>query len=489
MVALGGNGAELPVTADGTIATPLPGKLVYGSTLTMVAICFANGLQGGRTASFSQATESLKHSFHIPDVALGALAFTMSTCGAFGAVAIGAVAARMSRVRLLSIMFGLWTVFMTLAALSPSFSVLGFTLSGFVFLFIVMIPTSVTEATDPLALPLISDYWPLNQRAAKISVFNAGAGVGGFLGIALGGVLVDQFGWRGAYAMWIPFGIVGMLLIASRPEPPRGQQDAAFLHELAETAEGAEALADEAAKDEAATAEAGKDAAPIGGALPQQPSKVDRKALVKEILQLRTWRTVTIAIGVSQIMLSALQLWGPAYFKRTFHLSGTEVGALTPLLGAGSFLGIIAGGFVADRLLRRGVLRARIWVSAAGYGGAGIAFLLAFSTRSLAVAAPMLALAATLLTLPTGPSYALMMDATPTRLREEASGVADVIMYINAIGAPIVGGISTLLGDNLRVAMLCISPACLVGAGLFLMARHTYLNDLAGVVSGAASAS
>jgi predicted MFS family arabinose efflux permease len=198
---------------------------------------------------------------------------------------------------------------------------------------------------------------------------------------------------------------------------------------------------------------------------------------------------VAIAIGVSQIMLSALQLWGPAYFKRTFHLSGTKVGVLTPLLGAGSFIGIIAGGFIADRLLRRGVLRARIWVSVVGYGGAGVAFLLAFSTSSLAIAAPMLAIASTLLTLPTGPSYALMMDATPTHLREEASAVADVIMYVNAIGAPIVGGISTLLGDNLRIAMLCVSPACLVGAGLFLRARHTYLADLAGVVTGASEQS
>src|SRR6266851_10207649 len=214
MRALGAKATKAdPATALTVTSTPVPTKLVYGSTLTMVAICFANGLQGGRTASFSQATESLKHSFHVPDIALGGLAFTMSTCGAFGALPIGVRGARMSRVKLLSIMFGLWTVFMTLAMVSSSFSFLGLTFTGFIFLFIVMIPTSVTEATDPLALPLISDYWPLNQRAAKISVFNAGAGIGGFLGIALGGVLVDQFGWRGAYAMWIPLGIVGMLLI------------------------------------------------------------------------------------------------------------------------------------------------------------------------------------------------------------------------------------------------------------------------------------
>ncbi|HSS09674.1 MAG TPA: MFS transporter, partial [Acidimicrobiales bacterium] len=406
----------------------------------------------------------------IPDFALGALTFTMSTGGALGALGIGILANRMPRTRLLAFMFGLWTVLMGLACLSPSFSLFGLTVSGFVLFYLIMIPTSVTEATDPAALPLISDYWPLNQRASKISVFNAGAGVGGVLGITLGGVLVDQFGWRAAFAMWVPLGVVGTIMMASRREPARGLQDAAFLAELEESPEGAEALAEGSRELHA---------------VPPAPT-VTRRELARQILRLRTWRSVAIAMGVSQIMLSALGLWGPAYFKRTFHLSATRAGLLTPVLGVGAFAGTIAGGFVADRLLRRGVLRARIWVSAIGYGGAGLMFLAAFATTSLIVAAPLLAIAGTLLTLPTGPSFALLMDATPTHLREPASAVADVVMYVNAIGAPLVGGLSTLFGDNLRLALLCVSPASLVGAGLFLVARHSYLTDLAIVVTEAA---
>src|SRR5215831_19726463 len=99
--------------------TRVPRVLLYGSGTTMVAICFANGLQGGRAATLSQATESLEHSFHIPDVALGALTFTMATVGAFAALATGILANRMSRTRLLAIMFGLWTAFMGLAAVAP----------------------------------------------------------------------------------------------------------------------------------------------------------------------------------------------------------------------------------------------------------------------------------------------------------------------------------------------------------------------------------
>ncbi len=35
--------------------------------------------------------------------------------------------------------------------------------------------TAPTEATDPAALPLLADWWPAEQRAAKVSVFQAGA--------------------------------------------------------------------------------------------------------------------------------------------------------------------------------------------------------------------------------------------------------------------------------------------------------------------------
>ena len=70
-----------------------------------------------------------------------------------------------------------------------------------------------------------------------------------------------------------------------------------------------------------------------------------------DILRLRTWRSVAIAMGVSQIMISALGLWGPAYFKRTFHMSATKAGLLTPVLGVGAFAGTLGQGQLT--ILRR----------------------------------------------------------------------------------------------------------------------------------------
>jgi MFS family permease len=184
-------------------------------------------------------------------------------------------------------------------------------------------------------------------------------------------------------------------------------------------------------------------------------------------------------------MGSALMNWGVPYFKRTFGLSGTEAAGLTPLLGLGAFAGVLGGGFLADRLLARGMLRARLYVTAFGFAGAGIVLMLAFSTTRLAVAAPLLGVGTGLSTLPIGPQFALMMDVTPAALRSQASAALNVLQASGALGSLLVGGLSTLFGENLRVALLCVSPFYLLGAFIVLAARKTYIEDVALVVAAA----
>ena len=92
----------------------------YGA-MTMVALCFANGLQGGEIQGVSQATESLRHYFHVNDTTLGALQFFCGLTGALGAVWIGTLCTRRARTRVLAVMFLVWTIFMGLTAFSTAF--------------------------------------------------------------------------------------------------------------------------------------------------------------------------------------------------------------------------------------------------------------------------------------------------------------------------------------------------------------------------------
>jgi len=425
--------------------------------LTMVALCFSNALQQGIDQSQSQAIESLKAYFHVSDFQIGLMRVATGPAGAAGALLIARLCRRRARTRVLSGMFVTWSFFMLL--------------TGFVGVFPLFVlfraMTAPTEATDPAALPLLADWWPTEQRAAKVSIFQAGAGVGAIFGIVGSGVLVDRYGWQAAFWMWVPIGLIGALLIRAQREPERGNQDVAFRDTLAEL-EG-DALAEH---EDTALAE---------------PRAAERTGLDawREVFALRTWRRAAIGIGVTQIFLTGLTVWGPSYFKRTFHLTGTDVAGLTPLIGAGAFVGLVAGGFLADRMLRRGVLLARVHVTVWSNAVGGIVLATALLTTRLWVAVPLLFLGTAFTALPAGPSYAMLLDVTPVALRERAAGISNVVMAVSLLGSPLVGGLSTLFNDNLRVALLCVTPLYLVGAALTAMCFRTYGDDLAMVVAEA----
>lgn len=429
---------------------------VGAGALTMVALCFANGLQQGIDQSQSQAIESLKAAFSVSDFQIGLIRVVTGSVGAVGALLIARLCRDRARTTVLAGMFATWAVLMAVTGLAMNFAVF------LVFRGL----TAPTEATDPAALPLVADYWPAEQRAGKVSTFQAGAGVGAFIGLMLSGPLVDAYGWQAAFWMWVPIGAIGALLIGSRREPRRGVQDAAFRDTLAEL-EGETLLTHEFE------------------ALGHRPVAARGWELWRTVFALRSWKRAAFGIGVSQIFLTGIAVWGLSYFKRTFGMSGTEASAIAPIIGIGTFAGLVGGGFLADRLLRRGVLRARVHVSVWGYLAGAVAFAAAFTTTSLWIAAPLLCIGSTLTALPAGPQFAMLLDVTPVALREQASGISNIVMAVAFLGAPLVGGLSTLFHDNLRLALLCTTPLYVVGALLIALCFRTYGDDLAMVVAEA----
>src|SRR5215210_3681755 len=145
----------------------------------MVALCFSNALQQGIDQSQSQAIESLKDAFGVSDFQIGLMRVATGPAGAIGALLIAYLCRNRARTHVLSGMFVMWSVMMFLT---------GFV--GFFPLFVMMRAlTAPTEATDPATMPLLADWWPAEQRAAKVSILQAGAGFGAIVGIVGSGVL------------------------------------------------------------------------------------------------------------------------------------------------------------------------------------------------------------------------------------------------------------------------------------------------------------
>ena len=449
---------------------------VGAGVMTMVALCFANGLQGGMASTFAQATDAIKHSFHINDAVLGIVPFGVGLAGNLGAVPVASFCARYKRVTVLAVMFVLWGVLVTFAGLAPAFGLFGLAGAGFAVFAIFRTASAVFEATDPATYPLISDWWPVDQRARKVSIFNTLSAVGAFAGLAIAGVLVDANLWRLAFVIWLPMALLGAALMRREPEPVRGAMDAGFLGRLEEETEGEEHERVLEIEHEAEHP-------------PEEPEEPVTKIVpaVRAVAAVRSWRLAAIGVAITGFMGSGLMSWGIAYFKRTFHLSGAQAAGLAPVLGVGAFLGVLGGGFLADRLLARGMLRARLNVTALGYAGAGILYLIGFSITTLWIAAPIEALAAGFSSLALGPQYAMLMDVAPAALRPQASAALNVLQASGALGPLMVGGLSTLFGENLRLALLCLSPLYLIGAALLMVAGTTFVADQAAVAADAAA--
>ena len=292
----------------------------------------------------------------------------------------------------------------------------------------------------------------------------------------MAGVLVDHGAWRWAFVLWLPFALVGAVLINGRQEPARGAQDAAYRERLEEETTGSE---------HDLVVEIVEEDAPAVAAVVSTEIAEGRWSVIRAVARLRSWRMAAIGVALTGLIGSGLMNWGLAYFKRTFGLSSTEAAGLAPALGVGAVAGVFGGGFLADWLLKRGMLRARLYVTAFGFASAGVFSILAFSTTRLVVAAPLLSISAGLGALPMGPQYALMMDVTPVPLRSQASAALNVLQATGALGTLVIGVVSSLLGENLRLALLCVSPFYLVGAVVVFAARRSYLEDVALVVAEA----
>jgi MFS family permease len=300
-----------------------------------------------------------------------------------------------------------------------------------------------------------------------MGLYQLGAVVGSIAGAGVAGALMGAAGWRWTFYVWIPVGAAVAIWALLQPEPPRGERDAEFERQLVEAEE-----------------EHGVPTHRLPP--PSRTSDVDYRALeglsaFRELWRSRTFRVGTLAVVVVQMLPIGLGLWAIPFFKRVHHLSAATAGSITGLLAAGTIVGVIGGGMLADRLLERGIINARVWVFLAAAVVSGLAFMPAFAVGSTAAAAALFFVAATFLGITIAPGETMVTDVVVAPLRGRASTIRFSAGALSAAGAAIIGGLSSVLG--LRVALVVFSPVLALGALLALPALRSYGPDIAFVVA------
>ena len=98
-----------------------------------------------------------------------------------------------------------WRVWSMMTALS------GFA-QNFVQLLLARIGVGVGEAgCTPAAHSLIADKVPANRRASALAFYSLGIPIGSLLGMVIGGLVADAYGWRAAFLI---AGLPGLALAA-----------------------------------------------------------------------------------------------------------------------------------------------------------------------------------------------------------------------------------------------------------------------------------
>jgi MFS family permease len=406
----------------------------------VLALLIAVGIVGWVDRNlFGVLLQSIKVEFALSDTVLGLLGGV--AFGVFYAtlgLPVAWLADRYERRSLLAGALALWSAFT--AALSLA--------TGAVSLFVTRVAVGIGEAGGaPPSVSLVADYFPREQRAFALSLLYLYIPCGFVVGYLAGGWLAEHVGWRSAcLVLGLPGVALAVLVRLTLREPPRGRSD-----ELV--------------------------TAPAPALLATLRFFLSRPAL----------RHIPLGGAAHGAGAFAAAIWLPAYFTRTFEVSSTTAGAWLALAyGLGGGLGVLCGGFLADRIVAR--MRDERW-----YALWAVALLLGSVPTTLALylaASPWLAVAALLAWAFLGhaflgPVAALLQNlAGPERRAVAAAFYLFLVNLVSmGLGPLAVGYLSdtftaTLGADALRYALLAIVTATTLLAALhFLLAARALQRD------------
>ncbi|GLY80260.1 hypothetical protein Airi01_085270 [Actinoallomurus iriomotensis] len=410
----------------------------------------------------------LKQSLHLSNTELGSLIAVSSAMGGLAAIPVGILTDRVRRTGLLAVSIAVWSLATVAGGFAGSFAWL---------LPARLVLGAATATAGPTLASLVGDYFPSAERARIYGFILSGELLGAGAGLLVGGNLGRVLGWRSAF--WA-LGLTGIALIVvirrKLPEPARGGHPSGVREGDARPPDPARS----ALRD-------GSVAPDPARLLRRDPARMSIWEVTRYILAIPTNVVLITASAMGYFFYAGLRTFGVVFVERQYHLAQGTLSGLAVLVGAGALAGTLAGGRIADRLIRRGRIDARLTVPAAAFLVSAGLFVPALLTASVAIALPLFTLAAAALAASNPPVDAARLDVVPFRLWGRAESVRTVLRMAAESIAPVTFGfladlLSTgkaLSATGLRWAFLITLVPLVVSAGILLLGRRTYPRDVA----------
>jgi len=391
-------------------------------------VCFFN--YADRQAIYS-VFPLLKSEMGLTDVQLGIVGASFMWVYAAAAPLAGMIGDRFARKNVIIGGLIFWSAITVVTALSTRYSELvlcrGLEGLGEAFYF-------------PASMSMLSDYHGRDTRSRAMAIHQSSVYAGTIAGGTAAGVMGQALGWRSSFYLFGTLGtMLGLALIVWLREPARSES-------------------------------------PAGPA----PSRVEGPSAVAGVATvLKTpMALILIAVFVGANFVAAIVLtWMPSFLNRKFGMSLAAAGfSSTAYLQIASVLGVISGGVLADRLVRRRP-GGRMMTQAIGLL-AGVPFIF-ITGWTLSVPILVLALA--------GFGYfkgmydaniwASLHDVVPARVRATAVGVMNSAGWIGGGFAPIAiamaserYGMSAAISAS-SIVYLLVGSLLLFGTATFMRPR------------------
>jgi MFS family permease len=466
----------------------------------IVVLAGVEALASADQGTVGAVAPQLEQSLHISNGEIGLIAAVAALAGAMGTVPVGMLTDRMNRTGLLAGSIVVWSAAMVASALAPSFFELVVTRVAL---------GAVTATSGPTVASLIGDFFPARERARIWGLILTGELLGAGVGILVSGDLAS-LSWRYGFAwLAVPGLVLAVAIWKLLVEPARGGQSrlepgaeelvsAADVHGIEDAGEQADVEQPLAEEQELAhrTARARNLAPHDELVLHEDPVDMSLGTAVRYVLRIRTNAVLITASALGYLFFAGVQTFAVLLLRSRYGIGQSAATSLLILVGVGAIAGVVIAGRVADRLLRRGLLNARVVAGAVGYIAAAVIFVPALASPVLIISMPLFVLAAAALAAPDPALNAARLDIMHPRLWGRAEGVRTALrMLALAIGPIIFGFLSGALGGphetiiSARGAvphssalaytfLIMLVPVAISGLVL-LKARRTYPRDVA----------
>jgi len=414
----------------------------YGAT-PMIVLLVITFLDGVDQSILGVAAPEIRRDFNVTLTQIAVIGQLFTLPAIMATPLIGYLNDRMRRTRLMGITTAVSGTLSILSALPRTY-----------------IPFAALRTTDKISESLVSmpnqtlfyDYYPVEARAKVVALRQLFTALAGFAVGPFVALMITIHGWRATYvAVSIPLGFSGLLAVFFLKEPVRGYW------------ERVRAGVDEESANS-----------------PQVPMRFAEA--FRTLLAVKTLRRTLVLLPVLGLASGGFSTLFNFYLKEQFHLSPFQRSIIGLPSGVLGLAFIVAGGSVADGLIKRNPRRVMVLQGSLGLATTAChLFIVAVpSLPILIVSGMIISLIGYLITPATATVTSLIV---PARLRGQGASLV-VLMALPLI---ILAPIPAYIADHysLRIGLLFFGPISIVGSLLSISASRFINADMRAAIASA----